>query len=51
MPGPLFKPRPGAMLRFAMLQSYDNVRQNRLPEILRDGYAGQAQRLIDGVWT
>lgn len=42
---------PGALLRFAMLQCYDNVRQNRLPEILRDDYTGQAQRLIDGVWT
>ncbi|MDF2376099.1 MAG: aldehyde dehydrogenase (NADP(+)) [Verrucomicrobiales bacterium] len=42
---------PGSLLRFAMLQSYDNVRQDRLPEILRDDYSGQAQRLIDGVWT
>jgi NADP-dependent aldehyde dehydrogenase len=42
---------PGAMLRFAMLQCYDNVRNSRLPEILRDDYEGQAQRLIDGVWT
>lgn len=42
---------PGAMLRFGMLQSYDNVRQDRLPEILRDDYEGSAQRLIDGVWT
>lgn len=42
---------PGSLLRFAMLQCYDNVRQNRLPEILCDNYAGQAQRLIDGVWT
>ncbi|MEM1441332.1 MAG: aldehyde dehydrogenase (NADP(+)) [Verrucomicrobiota bacterium] len=42
---------PGSLLRFSMLQSYDNVRQDRLPEILRDDYSGQAQRLIDGVWT
>ncbi|MEM6279215.1 MAG: aldehyde dehydrogenase (NADP(+)) [Verrucomicrobiota bacterium] len=42
---------PGSLLRFAMLQSYDNVRLERLPEILRDDYGGQAQRLIDGVWT
>lgn len=42
---------PGSLLRFAMLQSYDNVRQERLPAILRDNYPGQAQRLIDGVWT
>ncbi len=42
---------PGSLVRFAMLQSYDNVRQSRLPEILRDDYSGQAQRLIDGVWS
>ncbi|MDF1853543.1 MAG: aldehyde dehydrogenase (NADP(+)) [Verrucomicrobiales bacterium] len=42
---------PGSLLRFAMLQSYDNVRPERLPAILRDGYQGSAQRLIDGVWT
>lgn len=42
---------PGAITRFAMLQCFDNVRQDRLPEILRDDYEGQAQRLIDGVWT
>jgi NADP-dependent aldehyde dehydrogenase len=41
---------PGAILRFAMLQSYDNVRAHRLPEILRDDYAGPAQRFIDGKW-
>lgn len=42
---------PAAMTRFGMLQSYDNVRPHRLPEILRDDYAGPAQRLIDGTWT
>lgn len=42
---------PGSLLRFGMLQSYDNVRPNRLPEILRDDYEGSAQRLVDGVWT
>ncbi|MBP84824.1 MAG: ketoglutarate semialdehyde dehydrogenase [Verrucomicrobiales bacterium] len=41
---------PGALLRFSMLQSYDNVRPNRLPEILMDEYHGPTQRLIDGVW-
>jgi NADP-dependent aldehyde dehydrogenase len=41
---------PGALLRFSMLQSYDNVRPHRLPEILMDEYHGPAQRLIDGVW-
>jgi len=42
---------PAAMTRFGMLQSYDNVRPHRLPEILRDDYTGPAQRLIDGSWT
>lgn len=42
---------PAAMTRFAMLQSYDNVRAHRLPDILRDDYTGPAQRLIDGIWT
>lgn len=41
---------PAAILRFAMLQSYDNVRPHRLPEILRDDYAGPAQRFVDGRW-
>ncbi len=41
---------PAAILRFAMLQSYDNVRSHRLPEILRDDYTGPAQRFIDGKW-
>ena len=41
---------PGALLRFSMLQSYDNVRPHRLPEILMDEYCGPTQRLIDGVW-
>jgi NADP-dependent aldehyde dehydrogenase len=42
---------PGSLIRFAMLQSFDNVRPNRLPEILQDDYTGPAQRLIDGVWS
>lgn len=41
---------PGALIRFSMLQSYDNVRPHRLPEILMDDYCGPTQRLIDGVW-
>jgi len=41
---------PASILRFAMLQSYDNVRQDRLPEILRDDYKGPTQRLIEGRW-
>lgn len=42
---------PGAILRFAMLQSYDAVRPNRLPAILRDANPTSAWRLIDGAWT
>lgn len=42
---------PAAMTRFAMLQSYDNVRPHRLPAILRDDYTGPAQRLLDGTWS
>jgi len=43
---------PGSMRRFAMLACYDNVRQARLPEILRDpSPAGRPMRLIDGQWT
>lgn len=41
---------PASIHRFTALHCYDNVRSDRLPEILRDDYAGSAQRLIDGVW-
>lgn len=42
---------PASLLRFGMLQCFDNVRPERLPAILRDDYDGPAQRLVDGVWT
>lgn len=42
---------PAAILRFAMLQSYDSVRPHRLPAILRDDYTGPAQRYIEGKWS
>lgn len=42
---------PGAIVRFAMLQSFDNVRSHRLPEILQDKNPGDVWRLIDGAWT
>jgi NADP-dependent aldehyde dehydrogenase len=42
---------PAALTRFAVLQCYDNVREDRLPEVLRDAYDGPAQRLVDGRWT
>jgi len=40
---------PASIHRFAMLQCYDKVRQDRLPEILRDDYGGPARRMVDGV--
>ena len=39
------------MLRFAALQSYDNVREHRLPPELRDKNPGGIWRRIDGQWT
>lgn len=41
---------PASLVRFGSLYSYDNVRENRLPDILKDGYSGKAQRLVDGTW-
>jgi NADP-dependent aldehyde dehydrogenase len=43
---------PASLRRFAALQSYDNVRQTRLPALLRDeNPGGRAWRLMDGEWT
>jgi NADP-dependent aldehyde dehydrogenase len=43
---------PRAMLRFASLRCYDNVRPHRLPEELRDkNPTGKMWRFIDGTWT
>ena len=42
---------PAAITRFAALHCYDQVRESRLPEILRDDYAGPTQRFVDGSWT
>ena len=43
---------PASMLRFAMLQSYDNVREKRLPLELQDkNPTGKLWRKIDGEWT
>ncbi len=43
---------PASMTRFAALQCYDNVRQERLPAALRDKSPNPAMwRLIDGAWT
>jgi NADP-dependent aldehyde dehydrogenase len=43
---------PAAMLRFAALHCYDNVRLHRLPPELRDeNPTGAMWRFIDGTWT
>jgi NADP-dependent aldehyde dehydrogenase len=42
---------PGALLRFAMLQCYDNVRPDRLPPSLRDENPRALWRQIDGQWS
>ncbi|MEZ6132948.1 MAG: aldehyde dehydrogenase (NADP(+)) [Planctomycetaceae bacterium] len=43
---------PTSVSRFAMLCCYDNVRANRLPEILQDASPGSdVWRRIDGQWT
>lgn len=42
---------PGALLRFAMLQCYDNVRPERLPPSLRDENPRELWRQVDQRWT
>ena len=42
---------PGSLLRFSMLQCYDNIRPHRLPDVLQDKNPGDVWRLIDGKWT
>ncbi|MCA9148498.1 MAG: aldehyde dehydrogenase (NADP(+)) [Planctomycetales bacterium] len=43
---------PASLVRFAMLQCYDNVRPHRLPPELRNANPnGTMWRSIDGVWT
>ena len=42
---------PGSLLRFSMLQCYDNIRPHRLPDILQDKNPGKVWRLVDGNWT
>lgn len=43
---------PSAIPRFAMLQSYDNIRPTRLPLVLQDASPGSdVWRRIDGSWT
>ncbi len=42
---------PNSMIRFSMLQCYEKVRENRLPENLRDENPNAVVRLVDGHWT
>lgn len=42
---------PASIHRFAQLQSYDNVRDDRLPVELRNANPAGVQRLVDGMWT
>jgi NADP-dependent aldehyde dehydrogenase len=43
---------PASLRRFAMLECYDNVRQERLPAELRDESSiADLWRLVDGKWT
>ncbi len=43
---------PASMIRFAMLQSFDNVRHGRLPAELQDrNPTGSMWRRIDGQWS
>ncbi len=42
---------PASLLRFAMLQCFDNVRQHRLPAELQDKNPGGLWRLIDKEWS
>ncbi len=43
---------PGSLIRFGKLTSFDNVRKDRLPAILKDkNPTGETWRLIDGKWT
>ncbi len=43
---------PASLTRFAALECYDNVRQNRLPAVLKDKIESPATwRLIDGSWV
>ena len=43
---------PAGLLRFTRLDSYDNVREHRLPDCLRaKNPTGTQWRLVDGEWT
>jgi len=42
---------PASVIRFSMLQCFDNVRPQRLPTVLQDKNPGNVWRLIDGEWV
>lgn len=42
---------PASVTRFGMLQSYDAVRQHRLPPVLQDKNPGGIWRRVNGDWT
>lgn len=42
---------PQSIGRFGALHCYDNVREQRLPSVLRDKNPGHVWRKIDGQWT
>ena len=42
---------PASLRRFCKLTSYDNVREARLPDLLKDANPGNAWRWIDGAYT
>lgn len=42
---------PASVTRFGMLQSFDAVRQHRLPPVLQDRNPGGVWRRINGVWS
>ena len=42
---------PASMIRFAKLTCFDNVRESRMPTVLRNANPSGAWRLVDGSWT
>ncbi len=42
---------PASLVRFSMLQCFDNVRPHRLPAVLQDANPNGVWRLVDGTWN
>jgi NADP-dependent aldehyde dehydrogenase len=42
---------PATLRRFCKLTSYDNVREARLPDLLKDSNPGSTWRWVDGAYT